>query len=1028
MQLQYNKKLIPPSTPISAESVDGACSGRLFITDKKSKIQFLVDTGAEISVYPSKNRKNPQKLSLYAANGTEIKTFGSINLSLDLGLRRSFSWSFILADVSRPIIGADFLRQFHLLPDLNTRKLVDGQTLLAVSGSLCKEGSIGIKMVSGDTSFHQLLREYPEIIMHNENFSSEHGIYHHIVTHGPPVSCRSRRLDPEKLKAAKEEFQYMLNKGIIQPSRSNWANPLHMVKKPNGEWRPCGDYRALNTITVPDKYPVPYLTDFQMHLNGVRIFSKLDLMKAFYQIPVHPHDIPKTAVITPFGLFEFLRMPFGLCNAAQTFQRFIDEVCRGLHFVFVYIDDVCVFSKSEEEHLEHLKILFERFKKYGIFINPSKCVFGQTEIDFLGHHVTPDGIKPLTEKVDVIKSFPLPKTIKELRRFLAMLNFYRKFLPHGAQLQSVLNDLLKGQTKKNDTREIDWSDELKQAFIKCRESLSNASFLTHPIPNASLVLKVDASNHAIGAVLEQYVDGSWQPLGFFSKKLTPTQMKYSTYDRELLAIFKSVQHFRYLLEARKFIVLTDHKPLTFAFKQKLEKASPRQRNHLDFIAQFSTDIRYIPGSQNVTADALSRIEAIKIRPLDYEKLSKVQDEDPELKEIIRENDNIISVNIPNTDIRIWCDVSKGVSRPILPKEFGKQVFHNLHSLSHPGIRATRKLITKKFYWTSMNKDINEWTRSCLECQRCKVNKHTKSEFGKFPPTTSRFAVVHMDIVGPLPPSEDYVYLLTCLDRFSRWPEAIPLKDIKTETVFNAFYNNWICRYGLPNAITTDRGSQFTSHMFKEITSKLGIKHNFTTSFHPQSNGLVERFHRVLKTGLTCAENIQWTKTLNTVLLGIRSVTKEDIGACPAEILYGEPIQLPGDFFKLDSNVDPTSQLYNIKTAIRNMLSTEPKHHNKPVIFINKNLESCSHVWIRQDGNKRPLQPKYKGPYLILDRRKKVFTLLIDGKHQNISIDRLKPAFILNHEPDSTPAAEVPTHNPEVRRTRYGRVIIIPERI
>ncbi|XP_059224057.1 uncharacterized protein LOC131997313 [Stomoxys calcitrans] len=592
MQLQYNKKLIPPSTPISAESVDGACSGRLFITDKKSKIQFLVDTGAEISVYPSKNRKNPQKLSLYAANGTEIKTFGSINLSLDLGLRRPFSWSFILADVSRPIIGADFLRQFHLLPDLNTRKLVDGQTLLAVSGSLCKEGSIGIKMVSGDTSFHQLFREYPEIIMHNENFSSEHGIYHHIVTHGPPVSCRSRRLDPEKLKAAKEEFQYMLNKGIIQPSRSNWANPLHMVKKPNGEWRPCGNlHRALNTITVPDKYPVPYLTDFQMHLNGVRIFSKLDLMKAFYQIPVHPHNIPKTAVITPFGLFEFLRMPFGLCNAAQTFQRFIDEVCRGLHFVFVYIDDVCVFSKSEEEHLEHLKILFERFKKYGIFINPSKCVFGQTEIDFRGHHVTPDGIKPLTEKVDVIKSFPLPKTIKELRRFLAMLNFYRKFLPHGAQLQSVLNDLLKGQTKKNDTREIDWSDELKQAFIKCRESLSNASFLTHPIPNASLVLKVDASTHAIGAVLEQYVDGSWQPLGFFSKKLTPTQMKYSTYDRELLTIFKSVQHFRYLLEARKFIVLTDHKPLTFAFKQKLEKASPRQRNHLDFIAQFSTDIR-----------------------------------------------------------------------------------------------------------------------------------------------------------------------------------------------------------------------------------------------------------------------------------------------------------------------------------------------------------------------------------------------------------------------------------------------------
>ena len=489
----------------------GPTSLRLFVTDRDSKIRFLVDIGADLCVFPRIMVRGPREKSTYelcAANGTTIATDGIITLTLNLGLRRAYTWRLVIADVSKPIIGVDFLAHYELLVDVRNHRLLDALTLLTVRGRVTECGAPSIKTVSGTSLYHKLLQTFPE--------------------------------------------------------------------------------------------------------------AKI-----------------------------------------------------------------------------------------------------------LGYLVSAEGTQPLTDKVQVIRSYPRPQTAKQLRQFLGMLNFYRRFISKAAQLQTPLNDLLQGNIKGKTP--VNWNPEAQVAFEHCKEGLAQAALLAHPESDATLVRVYDASDFKVGAALHQQINGSWEPLGVFLKKLSLTDKKYGAYDRELLAIYLAVKYFRHMAEARKFTIFTDHKSITFAFRQKPDKCTPRQLFYLDFIGQFTTDIRHISGKDNVVADALSRVEELAAS-IDFAALAASQQSDKELKTYLREGSllQLRQMRIPETNVTVFRDVSTSITRPIVTAPFRQAAFNTVHQLSHPGIKATIKLAMQRYVWPAIKNDLRRWARTCIECQKSKVSRHVSA--------------------------------------------------------------------------------------------------------------------------------------------------------------------------------------------------------------------------------------------------------------------------------------------------------------
>ena len=675
---------------------------------------------------------------MLAPNGSTIKTFGERMLFVDIGLEESLPWNFVIAEVSIPILGADFLSHYDLTVSMRKQHLfheISGTVITAINTTVQQETRLISHIDHLPECVELLLQKYSEITKEASRLDEvKHPFVHRIITKEGcnPVSVKPRRVSLKLQDEAQNILQKLLMEGTITRASGSWSSPMHLVPKKNGEtWRLVTDYRQLNSITKPDKYPLPYMRDFTSRLHDKKCFSAIDLKDAFLQLPVAPEDIEKTTVSTPFGNFQYHRMPFGLSNASQSFQRFIDFVLNDLAVqegpdqssrrkvsLFAYVDDILVSSRNQSEHLADLDALFQRLTQYGLRINLKKCTFMTNELEFLGHKVSENGTSPLPDKVQAVKEYEKPHTAKGLRRFLGLVNFYRQYIQNAADVLAPLSGMLAGHGSKLKKLKLKWTDEAECAFEHAKSLLSEATLLHYPTPNCITSVAVDASDVAVGGVLQQFVDDAWLPISFFSKKLSKGQIKYSTFSKELLAAYLSIKHFRPYIEGTQFHILTDNMALMKAIHKRGTRDLPREERQLEYVAIFTTDIRHIKGSENVVADALTRQqdnEHAKDEPPDddvdalglfaifsnalLDRMPSALDADIELRDIL--NGKYKSVKLQKTGSQYYDDSG----RLYIPQSMRKDVFHQFHDVAHPGIRASKRHLVRKYLWPRIDKEV-----------------------------------------------------------------------------------------------------------------------------------------------------------------------------------------------------------------------------------------------------------------------------------------------------------------------------------
>jgi len=813
-------------------------------------------------------------------------------------------------------------------------------------------------------------------------------------------------LTEKESKTLKEYIEENLAKGFIRKSKSPGGAPVFFVLKKNGELRMVVDYRHLNEITIRDSYPLPLINDMLEHLVNGKIFSKLDLRSAYNLVRIKKGDEYKTAFTCKYGHFEYLVMPFGLKNAPAVFQHFINDVLEDIIgvFVFCYIDDIIIFSPDLDSHYKHLSEVLKRLRNAGLFAKLEKCEFCVPYLDFLGHRISSEGIFMDPKKVSSILEWPIPMNVKQLQSFLGLANYYRRFIPGFAAITHPLHSLLKKQAK------FIWSPETQKAFDEIKLKFATAPVLAYPNRDIPFIVETDSSNFAIGAILSQTSsnDNKIHPVAFFSRSLTASEKNYPIYDKELLAIVESLEHWRHLLKgtSKPFTIFSDHQNLLY--QKKPEKMSQRLVRWALFLSEFNFKITYRAGSANGKADALSRrpdyasneeelasdIPFTVLRPENFcTMIAFVSLNDQILNEY--KNDKFYQENLSKLNSGQNSTKSNGFSisnnfllfkgKIYVPPNCRSSVLNTCHdspSAGHFGFKKTFFLTNRDFWWPSIKEDIKDYVRSCEICCRSKDTKHKPYGFLKPLEIPDRpWTCISMDFITDLPTSNGFTCILVIVDRFTKMGHFIPFSNVpSSEDTAKAFMNSVFRLHGLPNEILTDRGTQFTSKFWTSICKSLKISTTFSSPFHHQTNGLTERVNSVVEQFLRCYSNFKGSNWYDYLFLAefcYNNTIQESLKISPFYANYGynprfsPAVPSPIDVPRAEELTTNLSELFkqlkeNLKKASAKQEKFANKHRIQPPEFkVNDKVWVNSSLIIRNKNKK--LKPRKLGPYKIIKK-------------------------------------------------------------
>ena len=783
-------------------------------------------------------------------------------------------------------------------------------------------------------------------------------------------NTRAYPMNVEKLKALRAQLEKDLSRGFIRESRSPVASPVLFVQKKNGDLRFCIDYRKLNDITIKNRYPLPLISETLDRLSKAKYFTKLDIISAFNNLRIKEGDEWKTAFTTRYGLYEYLVMPFGLCNGPSSFQAYINRALQGLldNFCTAYVDDILIYSNNLREHRRHVRQVLQRLREHDLFIDIAKCSFETHEVQYLGLIIGTDGIRMDPKKIAAVMEWPAPRHLKDVQGFLGFCNFYRRFIPDFAKIAHPLTAL----TKKDAL--FKWSDDCKAAFLRIKQRFQDGDILAHFDPSRETILETDSSDYVSGATLSQVVDGVLRPVAFMSKKMLPAECNYEIYDKELLAIVRAFEEWPAELSAvhDPTKVLTDHKGLEYFTSTK--NLVRRQVRWNEFLSQFNFKIDFRPGKQGGKPDALTRRSSDKPQSAQDERIQYQQQTLLKPERILRpvvvdpepEFPNHPSIEVQNESSIDWpeayandnetqrvrqalqsnvhhdstfqlpnCELSEhGFTynrRRFVPESIRVTLmrrFHDSPLFGHRGSDALYAALSRSFFWPSMVQDTSRYARGCRSCGRNKYS--VKKPYGllqSLPPPELPLRHWTLDFIGPFQPSKYYQqhcrWILVVVDRLTKFNVLIPLPDATALTTAHGFLDHVIRNFGLPESLLSDQGTSFLSEFWQKLCKKAHITHKVTTTYHPQTDGQTERSNRTLEEYLRHFVNYNqddWAQWLPTAQHALNTAVHTTTSTAPFVAVFGhEPRTLEESHnFEPSTTRNIADKLYNVEAMMRHL--------------------------------------------------------------------------------------------------------------